>query len=46
MNDETLESVLNAKTDAHRIAIEDQLPLFPGVLTFLKPRRGTFQLAS
>lgn len=44
LNDETLESVLNAKTDAHRIAIEDQLPLFPGVLTFLKATSRHFSI--
>src|SRR4051812_33140250 len=31
-----LESVLSAKIDLHREMIEDQLPFFPGVLTFLK----------
>ena len=44
LNDATLESVLNAKTDAHRNAIEDQLPLFPGVLTFLKSTSRHFSL--
>jgi len=33
---QTLESVLNAKTERHRKMIEGELPLFPGVLTFLK----------
>jgi len=36
LTDAVLESVLGEKTDAHRKAIEDHLPLFPGVLTFLK----------
>jgi len=31
-----LETVLGAKIDLHRQMIEDELPLFPGVLTFLK----------
>ena len=31
-----LETVLGAKIDLHRKMIEDELPLFPGVLTFLK----------
>lgn len=44
LTDATLESVLNAKTDAHRSAIEDQLPLFPGVLTFLKTASRHFSL--
>jgi beta-phosphoglucomutase len=44
LTDTTLESVLGAKTDAHRQAIEDQLPLFPGVLTFLKSTSRHFSL--
>ncbi|HET8782186.1 MAG TPA: HAD family phosphatase [Pyrinomonadaceae bacterium] len=44
LTDEALESVLGAKTDAHRSAIEDQLPLFPGVLTFLKSTSRVFSL--
>jgi phosphoglycolate phosphatase/beta-phosphoglucomutase len=31
-----LETVLGAKIDLHRQMISDELPLFPGVLTFLK----------
>ncbi len=31
-----LESVLEAKTSLHREIIQEELPLFPGVLTFLK----------
>jgi HAD superfamily hydrolase (TIGR01509 family) len=44
LTDSALESVLGAKTDAHRQAIEDQLPLFPGVLTFLKNTSRHFSL--
>ena len=44
LTDAALESVLAAKTDAHRAAIEDQLPLFPGVLTFLKNTSRHFSL--
>jgi beta-phosphoglucomutase len=44
LTDEALESVLGAKTDAHRSAIEDQLPFFPGVLTFLKSTSRVFSL--
>jgi HAD superfamily hydrolase (TIGR01509 family) len=44
LTDTKLQSVLSAKTDAHRAAIEDQLPLFPGVLTFLKAASRHFSL--
>lgn len=39
-----LETVLGAKTDLHRQMIEDELPLFPGVLTFLKAASRHFSL--
>jgi beta-phosphoglucomutase len=39
-----LETVLGAKTDLHRSMIEDELPLFPGVLTFLKSTSRHFSL--
>jgi beta-phosphoglucomutase len=39
-----LEKVLGAKTDLHRQMIEDELPLFPGVLTFLKAAAREFDL--
>jgi HAD superfamily hydrolase (TIGR01509 family) len=39
-----LERVLGAKTDLHRQMIEDELPLFPGVLTFLKATSRHFSL--
>ena len=38
-----LEKVMDAKTDLHRQMIED-LPLFPGVLTFLKAASREFEL--
>ena len=38
-----LETVLGAKTDLHRQMIEDELPLFPGVLTFLKATSRHFR---
>jgi beta-phosphoglucomutase len=41
--DTMLEEVLGAKTDLHRQMIEE-LPLFPGVLTFLKAASREFQL--
>ncbi|HTG86437.1 MAG TPA: HAD family phosphatase [Pyrinomonadaceae bacterium] len=44
LTDAVLESVLGEKTDAHRKAIEDQLPLFPGVLTLLKTTARHFSL--
>ena len=36
LSNPVLETVLDAKIDLHRQMIEDELPLFPGVLTFLK----------
>ncbi len=39
-----LETVLGAKTDLHRSMIEDELRLFPGVLTFLKSTSRHFSL--
>ena len=44
LSDPLLEEVLGAKTDLHRQMIEDELPLFPGVLTFLKAASREFQL--
>jgi len=41
--DPVLETVLDAKTDLHRQMIEE-LPLFPGVLTFLKAAAREFSL--
>src|SRR4026208_70956 len=43
LSDPLLEEVLGAKTDLHREMIEE-LPLFPGVLTFLKSASREFQL--
>ena len=43
LTDPVLENVLDAKTDLHRQMIED-LPLFPGVLTFLKATAREFDL--
>lgn len=39
-----VEEVLTAKTARHREMIEDELPLFPGVLTFLKAASRHFSL--
>ena len=44
LTDPVLETVLAAKTDMHRGMIEDELPLFPGVLTFLKAASRVFSL--
>src|SRR5215470_4590198 len=44
LTDPVLETVLGAKTDLHRQMIEDELPLFPGVLTFIKAAAREFQL--
>ena len=44
LTDAVSQSVLDAKTVAHRKAIEDQLPLFPGVLTILKSTSRHFSL--
>jgi phosphoglycolate phosphatase/beta-phosphoglucomutase len=44
LTDPVLENVLNAKTDLHRGMIEDELPLFPGVLTFLKATAREFSV--
>ncbi|HET6973455.1 MAG TPA: HAD family phosphatase [Pyrinomonadaceae bacterium] len=43
LSDPLLEEVLGAKTDLHRQMIEE-LPLFPGVLKFLKAASREFQL--
>jgi phosphoglycolate phosphatase/beta-phosphoglucomutase len=44
LTDPVMETVLGAKTDLHRQMIEDELPLFPGVLTFLKAASRHFSL--
>lgn len=44
LTDPVLNTVLDAKTDLHRQMIEDELPLFPGVVTFLKATSRHFSL--
>src|ERR1051325_9983715 len=44
LTDPVLAPVLRAKADLHRQMIEDELPLFPGVLTFLKAASRHFSL--
>ncbi len=41
---ETAEAVLQAKSEVHRKMIEDELPLFSGVVTFLKTSARHFSL--
>jgi len=43
LSDPVLEKLMTAKTELHRQMIEE-LPLFPGVLNFLKPAAREFQL--
>jgi beta-phosphoglucomutase len=44
LTDEVLSSVLAGKGLRHRKLIEDELPLFPGVVTFLKAASRSYQL--
>ena len=44
LTDATLETVQSAKTSIHREMIKDELPLFPGVLTFLKSTSRVFSI--
>jgi len=44
LTDEVLAQVESKKTDLHRKMIEDELPLFPGVVTFLKAAAREFSL--
>lgn len=44
LTDEVLGNVLSAKGAQHRKLIEGELPLFPGVVTFLKAASRSFQL--
>jgi HAD superfamily hydrolase (TIGR01509 family) len=44
LTDELLGSVIDGKTAVHRETIKDELPFFPGVLTFLKATARHFQL--
>jgi len=44
LTDPVLKTVLGAKTDLHRQMIGDELPLFPGVVTFLKAASRHFSL--
>lgn len=44
LSDEVLKAVLAAKGVLHRKAIEDELPLFPGVVTLLKATARHFSL--
>jgi beta-phosphoglucomutase len=44
LNDQMVEAVIEAKTKVHRTMIEDELPLFPGVVTFLKATARHYSL--
>ncbi|HEY2964448.1 MAG TPA: HAD family phosphatase [Pyrinomonadaceae bacterium] len=44
LTDPMLDSVIDAKTLLHREVVKDELPLFPGVLTFLKATSRHFSL--
>ncbi|HKP45183.1 MAG TPA: HAD family phosphatase [Pyrinomonadaceae bacterium] len=44
LSEETLTELLKTKTERHRKLIEEELPLCPGVETFLKAASRTFQL--
>ena len=44
LTDEVLTTVLASKGERHRKLIEDELPLFPGVVTFLKAAARSYPL--
>jgi len=44
LSEDVLQAVLKEKTVYHRKAMEDELPLFPGVVTFLKTTARHFPL--
>ena len=44
LNEETMLSVMERKAESHRKLLEDGLPLFPGVITFLKATSRVFLL--
>jgi HAD superfamily hydrolase (TIGR01509 family) len=44
LTEETMEAVLRVKSEVHRKMIEDELPLFPGVVTFLKATARHYSL--
>ncbi len=44
LDDETMSAVIERKTELHRELIKDELPLFPGVLTFIKAAARRYSL--
>ncbi len=44
LTDDVMQTVLAGKAARHRKLIEDELPLFPGVITFLKATSRRYQL--
>jgi HAD superfamily hydrolase (TIGR01509 family) len=45
LSEETLSAVLERKSELHREAIKEELPLFPGVVTFIKAAARNHPLA-
>ena len=44
LTDTTMHSAMDSKSEIHRRLIEDELPLFPGVVTFLKATSRRYQI--
>jgi HAD superfamily hydrolase (TIGR01509 family) len=44
LDEDTMRAVIERKSDLHRRQIEDELPLFPGVVTFVKHVARYYQL--
>jgi len=44
LSDTTMCRAIDSKSETHRSLIEDELPLFPGVVTFLKATSRRYQL--
>ena len=44
LSEQTMQSAIERKSEVHRRLIEDELPLFPGVVTFLKASSRRYQL--
>jgi beta-phosphoglucomutase len=44
LDEDAMRSVIERKSDLHRRQIEDELPLFPGIVTFVKHAARRYQL--
>jgi beta-phosphoglucomutase len=44
LSEQTMQAAMEHKSEIHRRLIEDELPLFPGVVTFLKATSRRYQL--